>query len=80
MDVVISSALAVHLVREEAGRRFEQQAQDGHSGAEAEPVFIRQVERRVEDPEVDDVGQHRHDHPHQELVAGRGGGEERQTG
>lgn len=43
VDVVISSALSVHLVDDEAGDRFEYQAQDCHARTEAEcvPVHLR---------------------------------------
>lgn len=70
VDVVISSSLAVHLVDKEAGHRFEQQAEDGHPRAEAKhvpPWFCGEVIYRVIDPKMDDVGQYRHDHPHQKL-------------
>lgn len=76
VHVVIPSTLAVHLVDEEAGHRFDQQAEDGHAGTEAEDVvppidwhFIG----RVIDAEVDDVGEYRQEHSHQEL-------QERMTG
>lgn len=67
VDVVISSALAVHLVDEEAGHGLQEQAEDGHTGAEAEqvpPPVDCQFVQRVEDPKMDDVGQYCHHHPH----------------
>lgn len=70
VDVVISSSLAVHLVDKEAGHRLEQQAEDGHPRAEAKhvpPWFCGEVIYRVIDPKMDNVGQYRHDHPHQKL-------------
>lgn len=69
VNVVISSTFAVHLVDKEAGHRLEQQAEDGHSCAEAKYVpspVCCEVIQRVIDPEMDDVSQYRHDHPHQE--------------
>lgn len=70
VNVVISSSLAVHLVDKEAGHRLEQQAEDGHPRAEAKhvpPRLCGEVIYRVIDPKMDDVGQYRHDHPHQKL-------------
>lgn len=70
VNVVIASTFAVHLVDEEAGHGLEQQAEDGHSRAEAKDVpspVHREVIQRVIDPEMDDVGQYRHDHPNQKL-------------
>jgi len=66
----------VHLVDEEAGRRLEQQAGDGRRRAEAEAALRGVIVHRVEDPEVDDVGQDRQDQPEQELEGGRRGGGE----
>lgn len=70
VNVVISSTFAVHLVDKEAGHRFEQQAEDGHSCAEAKHVpspFYCKVIQRVIDPKMDDISQYCHDHPHQKL-------------
>lgn len=38
VDVVFSAPLTVHLIDEEAGERFQDEAEDGHSCAEAEQV------------------------------------------
>lgn len=70
VDVVISSTLAVHLVDKEAGHGLEEQVEDGHTETEAEhisPLADGQVVARVKDPEVDDVSQHRHNHPQEKL-------------
>lgn len=67
VDVVISSALAVHLVDEEAGHGLQEETEDGHTGAEADhvpPPADSQLVVRVKDPKMDDVGQYRHHHPH----------------
>lgn len=66
VDVVLASTLAVHLVNEEAGRGFEQQAEDGHARTEAKQVPAR-FHLVVKDAEVDDVGQYGHGHPQQKL-------------
>ena len=70
VDVVVSAALPVHLVDEEAGDRLQQQAEDGHAGTEAErvPVPVRQaLSQLVVDPKVDDVRQQCCCHPDEEL-------------
>lgn len=53
VDVVFSTPLAVHLVDEEGGQRFEEEAEDGHAHAEAEQICL--LERRVKNCDVDDV-------------------------
>ena len=69
MEVVVSSALAVHLVHEEAGDGLQQQAEDGHAGAEAEDVAAvhQGLDQRVVHAEVDDVRQDGQAQPHQQL-------------
>ena len=69
MQVVVAAALAVHLVHEEAGDGLQQQAEDGHAGAEAEDVAAAQRGRaeRVEHAHVDDVRQDGQAQPHQQL-------------
>lgn len=70
VDVVISSTLAVHLVDKEAGHGLEEQVEDGHTETEAKHISWSadgQVVARVKDPEVDDVSQHRHNHPQEKL-------------
>lgn len=65
VDIVISSALAVHLVDKEAGHRLEEQVEDGHTETEAKritPPADGQVVARIKDPKVDDVSQHCYSH------------------
>lgn len=70
VDVVVSSTFTVHLVDKEAGHRFYEQVEDGHSNTEAKYIpssFSQQVTEGVIDPKMDDVGQYGHHHPHKEL-------------
>lgn len=53
MELELTPALAVHVVDEAAGERLEQQAEDGHAGAEA--IRVRGLQVRVEDADVDNV-------------------------
>lgn len=49
----VAPALPVHVVDQEAGEGLEQQAEDGHAGAEA--ASVRGGDQWVEDTDVDDV-------------------------
>lgn len=53
MELELTPALPVHVVDEAAGERLEQQAEDGHAGAEAPRVG--EVLPWVEDADVDNV-------------------------
>lgn len=64
VDVVVSTSLTVHMIEEEAGERFQDEAEDGHTHAEA--VYVC-WDRRVKYCEVDDVDHYRQQQPNQEL-------------
>lgn len=53
MEQEFTPAFPVHVVDEAAGKRLEEQAEDGHAGAKAPRV--REAEPWVEDANVDDV-------------------------
>lgn len=65
VDIVISSSFTVHLIDEEAGNRFKQQAEDSHSCSETLYSLKRCV--RIPDPKMDDVSQYRYSHSREEL-------------
>lgn len=53
MELELAPALPVHVVDQAAGERLEQQAEDGHAGAEA--LRVPDLLPWVEDADVDDV-------------------------